>query len=303
MLPSHVASRRRGVTLYLLAVLFFAINDALGKWLVADYPVGQLLALRAVGAAFVLGPMALRRKATLFDRRGLSLQIARVPLMALDTFCFYYATRTMPLADVMTFYMAAPVIITALSAVFLREEVEPLRWAAVLVGFVGVVVALNPTPDIFTTASPIALLGAFTYALGQTITRVLRGVHWLQLVSWQFYGAGLLGAATLPFAFHMPGTLDLTLTFLLGAVSMMCFVFMTRALALAPASVLAPFQYTAILWASVLGWLVWGDLLTAHVIAGNVLIVASGAVVIQAERLKSTRQDRGFASLSPPPSP
>lgn len=297
------ASRRRGVILFLLAVFFFALNDALGKWLVADYAVGQLLVLRAVGAAFVLAPMAWGLDATLLDPRRSGLQGARVLAMAVDTYCFYYATRTMPLADVMTFYMAAPIIVTALSAIFLREEVEPLRWAAVVVGFLGVVVALKPTPDILATASPVALLGAALYAVGQTITRALRGVHWLQLVVWQFGGAGLVGAATLPFVFKAPGPFDLTLTFLLGAVAMGCFVFMTKALALAPASVLAPFQYTAILWASALGWLVWGDGLSAHVIAGNGLIVASGVVVLRAERLRSTRQSRNFADIAPPPVP
>jgi S-adenosylmethionine uptake transporter len=297
------ASRQRGVILFLLAVFFFALNDALGKWLVADYAVGQLLVLRAVGAAFVLAPMAWRLDATLTDRRRLDLQIARVLAMAVDTYCFYYATRTMPLADVMTFYMAAPVIVTALSAIFLREEVEPLRWGAVVLGFLGVVVALRPTPDIFSTASPVALLGATLYAVGQTITRSLRGVHWLQLVVWQFGGAGLIGAATLPFAFRAPGPFDLALTFLLGAVAMGCFVCMTRALALAPASVLAPLQYTAILWASALGWLVWGDGLSGNVIAGNALIVASGVVVLRAERLRSTQQSRAFADMSPPPVP
>ena len=106
----------------------------------------------------------------------------------------------MPLADVMTFYMAAPVIITALSAAVLGEKVEPIRWAAIMLGFVGVLVALQPSPQIFATASPVALFGAAMYALGQTITRALRGVHWLHLVVWQFGGAGLIGAATLPFA-------------------------------------------------------------------------------------------------------
>ena len=297
MVPLDVASRRRGVILFLLAVFFFALNDALGKWLVVDYPVGELLALRSLGAAFVLAPMAWRLGAVLTDRRRPDLQAARILCMALDTWCFYYATRTMPLADVMTFYMSAPIIVTALSAVFLRERVEPLRWAAVLVGFVGVVVALKPTPDLLASASPIALLGATLYALGQTITRALRGVHWLQLVIWQFAGAGLIGAATLPFAFHAPGPFDLMLLFLLGAVAMGCFVCMTRALALAPASVLAPLQYTSILWASALGWLVWGDGLSGHVIAGNALIVASGAVVMQAER----RRVPALASASPPP--
>jgi S-adenosylmethionine uptake transporter len=281
---SDPASRRRGVILYLLAVLFFAINDALGKWLVADYAVGQLLALRAIGAGLVLAPMVWRMKVDLTDRRKLGLQILRVLFMALDAFCFYYATRTMPLADVMTFYMAAPILVTALSALLLGEEVEPLRWAAVGVGFLGVVVALRPSAAALASASPLALLGATMYALGQTTTRALRGVHWLHLVVWQFGGAGLIGAATLPFVFVPPGPLDLALTFLLGAVAMMCFVFMTRALAMTPASVLAPFQYTAILWATVLGWLVWRDGLSPPVALGNALIIASGLVVLRLER-------------------
>jgi S-adenosylmethionine uptake transporter len=280
----NAASRRRGVWLYLLAIFFFALNDALGKWLAADYTVGELLALRAIGAAFVLAPLAWKLRVNLTDRRRLGLQILRVLFMAADTFCFYYATRTMPLADVMTFYMAAPVIITALSALVLGEQVEPIRWAAIALGFVGVVVALQPSPDVFSTASPIALFGALMYALGQTTTRALRGAHWLHLVLWQFAGAGLIGAATLPFGFVAPGPFDLALLFLLGVTAMTCFVFMTKALALTPASVLAPFQYTAILWATLLGWIIWRDVPSLAVALGNGLIIASGFVVLQAER-------------------
>ena len=283
----NAASRRRGVIFYLLAIFFFALNDALGKWLVADYTVGQLLALRAVGAAFVLAPMVWRMKVDLTDRRRLGLQILRVLCMALDTFCFYYATRTMPLADVMTFYMAAPVIITALSAVALGEQVEPFRWGAVALGFVGVLVALRPSPEVFSTAAPLACLGALMYGLGQTTTRALRGVHWLHLVVWQFGGAGLIGAATFPLGFVAPGPFDLALLFLLGVVAMMCFVFMTKALALTPASVLAPFQYTAILWATLLGWLIWRDTLSLPVAIGNMLIIASGVIVLRAERTRA----------------
>jgi S-adenosylmethionine uptake transporter len=298
MTEAALASRRRGVVYYLIAIFFFALNDALGKWLVADYAVGQLLALRAVGAAFVLAPMAWRLKIDLTDRRQLGLQVARVLFMALDTFCFYYATRTMPLADVMTFYMAAPIIITALSAALLGEEVEPLRWGAIVIGFVGVVIALKPSVHILSTASPLALLGAIMYGLSQTITRALRGLHWLHLVVWQFGGAGLVGAATLPFAVALvwPGPFDLMLMFLLGIVAMICFVFMTKALALTPASVLAPFQYTAILWATMLGWLIWRDGLSPAVAVGNALIIASGLVVLSAERRRSPRHQRNSAT-------
>ncbi len=174
----------------------------------------------------------------------------------------------------------------------LGEEVEPLRWAAVGVGFVGVVIALRPSAEMFSSASPLALLGATMYAFGQTITRALRGVHWLHLVVWQFGGAGLIGAATLPFAFVAPGPFDLALTFLLGVVAMICFVFMTQALALTPASVLAPFQYTAILWATVLGWLVWRDGLSFPVAFGNLLIIASGFVVMRIERRRVVARNK-----------
>ena len=280
------AARRRGVVLYLVAIFLFALNDAMGKWLVASYTVGQLLALRAVGAAFLLGPMVFYWKVDLTDRSRLGLQVLRILLMAADTYCFFYATRTMPLADVMTFYMAAPIIITAVSALALGEDVEPIRWAAVGLGFVGVIVALRPSPEILSTSSPLALLGAVMFGLGQTATRALRGVHWLHLVVWQFGGAGLIGAATLPFAYVAPGPTDLALLFLLGVVAMICFVFMTRALALTPASVLAPFQYTAILWATVLGWLVWRDAPTSPMLLGNALIIASGLIVLRAERTR-----------------
>src|SRR5580704_9050596 len=149
-----------GVVLYLAGIAMFAVNAALGKWLVADYGVGQLMLLRTIGAGAVLAPLVLSLRVKLIDPRRPGLQVLRVLCAAADTFAFYYATRYMPLADVMTFYMATPLIITALSALF----------------------------------------GAIAYALSQTITRDLRGIHWVPLVLWQFVGTGLVGAATIPWA-------------------------------------------------------------------------------------------------------
>src|SRR5271166_2069644 len=246
-----------GVALYLAGVFLFALNDALGKWLVADYGVGQLMMLRSIGSAFVLGPMVFALRPQLVGVASPPLQILRVLCMATDTFAFYFATRTMPLADVMTFYMASPLIVTALSAPLLGEKVERFRWIAVAIGFAGVVIALRPTPQMFSWAAPLALFGATMFALGQTLTRELRGVHWLPLVLWQFVGSGLIGAATVPWAWTRPNAFDLGLMALVGVVSMVCYVFITRALALARAAVLAPLQYSAILWATLMGWLVW----------------------------------------------
>jgi S-adenosylmethionine uptake transporter len=268
-----------GVVLYLAGVALFALNDALGKWLVADYGVGQLMLLRSIGAGVVLAPMIVSLRLKFVDPRRPGLQALRVLCAAVDTFAFYYATRFMPLADVMTFYMATPLIVTALSALLLGEKVERFRWIAVLIGFVGVLIALRPSPQMFSWAAPIALFGATTFALSQTITRELRGIHWLPLVLWQFIGTGLFGAATIPWVWTTPNLFDLGLMFLVGAVAMLCFVFIVRALSLARASVLAPMQYSAILWAAILGWLIWRDVPTPPIVIGNAIIIGSGLYV------------------------
>ena len=268
-----------GVVLYLAGVALFALNDALGKWLVADYGVGQLMLLRSIGAGVVLAPLIVSLRIKFIDPRRPGLQVLRVLCAAIDTFAFYYATRTMPLADVMTFYMATPLIVTALSAPLLGEKVERFRWIVVLIGFVGVLIALRPSPQMLSWAAPIALFGATTFALSQTITRELRGIHWLPLVLWQFIGTGLVGAATIPWTWTTPSLFDLGLMFLVGAVAMLCFIFIVRALALARASVLAPLQYSAILWAAILGWLIWRDVPTLPIVVGNAIIIGSGLYV------------------------
>ncbi len=280
-----------GVALYCVGVFLFALNDALGKWLVADYGVGQLMLLRSIGAGLVLAPMVLALRVSLIDATQPALQVLRVLCMAADTFSFFFATRYMPLADVMTFYMAAPLIVTALSAPLLGETVERFRWIAVVVGFAGVMIALRPSPHMVSWAAPLALFGATMFALGQTFTRKLRGAHWLQLTVWQFAGAGIIGAATIPFAWTRPNAFDLGLMALTGIASMACFIFITRALALARAAVLAPLQYSAIIWATIMGWVVWRDAPTLPIIAGNAIIIGSG--------LFAAARGRGSGSAAP----
>jgi len=279
-----------GVALYLIGIFFFALNDAMGKWLVADYGVGQLMMLRSIGAAFLLAPLALALRPALISVENPLLQFLRVLCMAGDTFCFYWATRSMPLADVMTFYLASPLIVTALSARLLGEKVERFRWIAVLFGFAGVVIALRPTPQLFSWGSPLALFGATMFALGQIFTRRLRRSHWLQLTVWQFAVAGLIGAGTLPFAWTTPPLFDLGLMALVGVVSMMCFILITRALAMTRAAVLAPLQYSAILWAALMGWLIWRDVPTRPIIAGNIVIIAGGLYLLCAGRAKAAEE-------------
>ncbi len=279
MVSSSPAAPGLSVALYSLGVFLFALNDALGKWLVADYGVGQLMMLRSVGAGIVLAPMIASLRVELFDFAQAPLQTLRILCMAADTYAFYWATRFLPLADVMTFYMAAPLILVALSALLLGERVERFRWIAVVVSFIGVLVALRPSPATFSWASLLALFGATMFALGQAVTRRLRRTHWLPLVVWQFAGAGMIGAATTPFAWTTPTRFDLALMFLVGVVSMACFVFVTRALAMSRAAALAPLMYVQIVWGAILGWLVWHDAPTSSMLVGNAIIIASGLYV------------------------
>ena len=281
---SSKGSAALGVGLYLTGIFFFAVNDALGKWLVKDYGVGQLMLLRSVGAAIVLMPMGWKLWADLFDFRQGWLMAARVVITAADTFAFYWATRFMPLADVMTFYMAAPLIATALSAPLLGERVERFRWIAVCIGFVGVVIALRPTPGMFSWAAVVALGGAVMFALGQTITRKMRQTHWLPIVFWQFLGGGALGAAETPWVWETPTGFDLLLMFLVGVVSMLCFICIARALAMTRLSVLAPLQYSMVLWGAVMGWIVWRDVPTTPILIGNAIIIGSGLFVAARSR-------------------
>ncbi|MCW6508520.1 DMT family transporter [Lichenifustis flavocetrariae] len=287
MTPEATASRQTSlaISLFSAGVFFFAVNDALGKWLVTGYPVGEIMLIRSCGAGLFLVPMLVRDPASLRRPNQLGLHAIRVLIMAGDSFAFYFATRSLPLADVMTFYLAAPLLVTLLAMLTLREPIGPWKALAVVVGFAGVVVALHPSGASLSPAAFIALAGSLMFATAIVITRGLRQTHWLSLVAWQFMGAAVVGAVTSLGAWVQPSLLDCGLMLLVGFISMICFISINKALSLAQASVLAPFHYTSIIWAVLLGWLIWGDIPTHEMCIGIGLIVASGALVWLRERL------------------
>jgi len=279
MFLSRLTARSAGIVLYLVGIFFFALNDALGKWLMTGYGVGQLMLVRSLAAGLIIVPLVWRSNEQVADFRQWRLKLLRVLCLAGDSFSFFLATKSMPLADVMTYYMAAPLIITALCVPLLRERVEMFRWVAVLAGFAGVAIALQPSSAAFSPSALIALFGATMFAVAMTLTRLIRDTHWLPLVAWQFSGAALIGAATSPIAWVTPTLFDIALMVLTGLAAMVCFTCVTRAFRLAPASLLAPFQYTALVWAMLMGWLVWRDVPTVPILIGNAVIIASGLYV------------------------
>src|ERR1700748_1460350 len=129
------SARLVGIGLMLLSISMFSFGDALGKYMVATYSVGQLLWLRACAALIVLLPLVWRQRAEFTRLERPWLQFLRVVLSTLEVAAFFLATVYLPLADVVTYYLACPIFVTALSAIVLREQVGWGRWGAVVVGF------------------------------------------------------------------------------------------------------------------------------------------------------------------------
>jgi drug/metabolite transporter (DMT)-like permease len=278
----HVAL---GIGLMLLGVFLFSVNDVMGKWLVATYSVGQLLLIRSAAALLLLAPFVWNAGWQVFaeiPRPG--LQIVRVILGSCEVGLFYWAVVYLPLADVVTYYLAGPIYVTALSAVLLGERVGWRRWSAVLIGFAGVLIALNPSAATMTWPALIALAGSLVYALLLVVTRTLRGTPDLVLISTQVATTFVLGLLTASFGWVTPSPRDIVLLAILGVVAMGALICVNRSLKLAPASVVVPYQYTMIVWAIILGYIAFGDEPQAHTMIGAAVITGAGLFIFFRER-------------------
>ncbi|AWM86600.1 DMT family transporter [Microvirga sp. 17 mud 1-3] len=278
-----------GIGLMLLGVFLFAMNDVMGKWLVATYSVGQVLFLRSAAALAVLLPIMRGQKVRLQVPPQPGLHFVRIVLSTLEVACFYGAVTYLPLADVMTYYLAAPIYVAAFAVFLLGERLDPPRILAIAVGFVGVLVALRPSPATLSLPAVIALAGSMFYSLLMITTRRLRETPDAILVLGQILGALVFGILAIPFAWVTPGPIDLAGLFLLGIVSMAGHVCVNRSLKLAPASVVAPYQYTLIVWAIVLGYLFFGDVVGFWTLIGAVIICSAGLALLLLEHQAARR--------------
>jgi drug/metabolite transporter (DMT)-like permease len=285
-----------GIGLMLLSILMFSCGDALGKFMVATYSLGQLLWLRACAALIVLLPMIWRNRADFTRLERPWLQLLRVTLSTVEVAAFFLATVYLPLADVVTYYLACPIFVTALSAIVLRERVGWRRWSAVLIGFCGVLIALRPSSQTVSWPAMIALGGSFSFALLMLITRSLRATPDVVLASSQFAGTFALGAVMSPFGWITPDLGSLVLFAAAGCISVSALLCVNRSLKLAPASVVVPYQYSMIVWAVMFGYVVFGDKPSMATIAGAAIIIGAGLYIFLRER----KLGRGETVVSPP---
>jgi drug/metabolite transporter (DMT)-like permease len=278
------SARLAGIGLMLLAVFMFSFGDATGKFIVATYSVGQLLALRACAALVFLAPMIWRQRRQFAHLERPRLQFVRVVLSTLEVAAFFLATVYLPLADVVTYYLACPIFVTALSAVVLREQVGWRRWSAILIGFAGVVIALRPSAQTVSWPAMIALGGSLCFSVLMLITRSLRATPDIVMATSQFVGTFLLGALMAPFGWVTPGASQLALFAAAGCISVTALLCVNRSLKLAPASVVVPYQYSMIVWAVLFGLIVFGDVPRPATILGAAIIIAAGLYIFLRER-------------------
>ncbi len=278
------SGRLAGIGLMLAGVCFFSLGDVIGKLMVATYSVGQLLLLRAAASLILMAPLIWRSRGAFAGVQRPALQALRVMLSITEIAAFFAAAVYLPLADIITFYLAAPIFVTALSAILLGEHVDIRRWAAVGVGFCGVLIALRPSGGVFGWPAAIALGGSVAFAFLMVVTRSLRGTPDIVLSSMQFLGTFVFGLIAAPVGWLTPSPREFGFFMLAGGLAVLASLCVNRSLKLAPASVVVPYQYSMIVWAALFGYLVFGDVPSMATVAGAAIIIGAGLYIFLRER-------------------
>jgi drug/metabolite transporter (DMT)-like permease len=207
----------------------------------------------------------------------------RMAASAIEVVCFYWAISSTPLADMTAIYLASPIYVTGMAALFLREPVGLRRWTAVLVGFVGVLVAVRPSAGSVSAPVLVAVGGSLLYATSLVVTRRLRGTPSTLLVATQMAALFVLTSASSTLGWVIPRRGELILMVAVGVVSMIAFWCVNEGLRLARASAVAPFNYSSIVWATLLGYVIFGDMPATMTLAGAAIIIAAGLLIMLRE--------------------
>ena len=285
-----------GIVLMLGAYLFFAFIDVSAKWLaLAGLPALQLAFMRYLGH-FLISLFLIGKGGVSMDRfssQKMGLVLLRAALLMGSTILNFTAVRYLPLTLTSTILFSAPIIICALSWPLLGERVGLWRWSAIMIGFVGILIAIRPFDDSFHWAVTLSLGAAFCFALYSILTRKLAGI--VAVDTMQFY-SGMMGTMVLlPFAVSIwqnPATgFDWSIMVAMGLFGWLGHQLLSNAHRFAPASTLTPFGYTFILYLTLASYFVFEHLPDRWTILGGAIIVMSGLIIWFRERKLSRLPD------------
>lgn len=283
--------RIRGVLLMLAAVGVFSVMDALMKQLSGRYPAIQIACLRgAASLPFVLLTYAWTRELRSLKPVRFGLHLLRAALAVLMLWGFLWALARSSMADTYAVFMCAPLLVVLVASLLLDERVGLHHWLAILAGLGGVFVMLEPSIEGFASLAGLATLGsALAYAVIVVLVRVLaRTDTTASMVFWYLLMLSI-GAAAIAAPGWVPiGAADWPWIAAIGLTGWAGQYLITEAFRLAPASLVAPYEYTALVWAVGLDWAVWQVLPGARMLTGSAIVVAAGLYLLQRERMRET---------------
>ncbi len=282
-------SQLRGVLLLVGSTTFFSVSDVITKQLTATLPPGEVAWMRFVVLMLLVIPaLAMNGGGALLRSRRPALQILRGLGMVGSTIAFTHSLRFLPVADATAINFVSPILIMALSVLFLGETVGWRRWSATAVGFLGVVLIIRPGTGAFQTAAFLPLLAAASWAGAAVATRKMSGSdHALTTLAYSAFVGFLVLSAALPFEWETPGPEEIALGLGIGILSSIAHWFVILAYRHGDASILAPFSYTQLIWTGALGYWVFGSLPDAWTILGAGIIAGSGLYTVYRERIRA----------------
>lgn len=280
----------RGILLMVVAFAVFAATDSMAKFLVRDLTVAMVVWAYFTCQLVLLALVQGRRLGQVARTRRPLLQLCRPLFLIGSTILLFLSLRFMPIADVSALMFLMPILVAALSGPLLGERVAAHLWLAVLGGLVGAMIIIRPGTGMFQAAGLLALAAAGCLSLLSAFTRLLS--RWDAPLTTLFYTA-LVGTVTssvaVPFFWIEPDALGWTILLAQGVLVGGAHLMVIWSYTLAPAAVVAPYAYSHLIWATVIGFVWFGDLPDAWTIAGALVIVASGVYLLRSESGRGPR--------------
>jgi drug/metabolite transporter (DMT)-like permease len=288
---SHKDHVPRGIGCMVLATVMFSTASALTKWQVGIYPVGEVVFSRSISSFLVCAAVMLPLTGlSVFATRRPRDHLARGLSQATSQTLFALAFTLMPLAGAVSINFSAPLFSALVSIVWLKERANFARWAALLIGFAGVLIVTNPGRNSFTLGALFALGNAVMYG---SVTVAVRGMTKTEsantLIIWQLATIAFFHSFLLLFGWRWPTPIDAAMLFGSGFANAIGQYFWTQSLRLAPATAVAPFYYLMLVWALGFGFFIWGDVPSVGLLMGSAIVVTSGFFLFWREaRLQRT---------------
>ncbi len=289
--PARADHPFKGIALILLSTIFLGTSDATSKYLSATLPSVEIAWIRFLVFAIIMVP-AMVPGTAIYSLRTTSvpLQLLRGSALLGSSLLFITGLRYLPIAEASATAFVSPLFVTALSIIFLAEKVGVRRWIATATGLFGVLIILRPGTSAFHVAAFLPIVSAFCWAITLIMTRMMSGKeHSSTIMTYSSIAGVAIMSALVPFAWVAPTWHDIMFGILVGIASTAGQWIVVLAFRYADASVLAPFSYTQLLWVSILGFLVFGEVPDTWTIVGAGFIVASGLYTAHRERVRRSQ--------------